>query len=82
MAGSFRSANDTVSAKHAVAATANDAIIPVTRALYIGTGGTLVVRMADSQLACTFNNVPAGIFPIQVDVIYSTSTVSNIVALY
>jgi hypothetical protein len=84
MAGAFRSADATVAAHGAVAVTPSDAtIIPVTRALYIGTGGNLVVRMAGTQADVTFANVAQGIFPIQVDMVYSTSTTaSNIVALY
>jgi hypothetical protein len=84
MSGAYRSADATVAAKHAVAVTPSDAtIIPVTRSLYIGTGGNLVVRMADSQADVTFTAVAAGIFPVQVDMVYSTNTTaSNIVALY
>lgn len=84
MAGAYHRADDTVSARHAAAVTASDAtIIPVTRALYIGTGGTLVVRMAGSQTNVTFSSVPNGVFPIQVDMVLSTgTTASSIVALY
>ena len=78
-----RSANATVAAHGAVAVTPTDLfIIPTTRSLYIGTGGNLAVRMADGQ-SVTFTNVPAGIFPIQVDIVSLTgTTASNIVALY
>lgn len=84
LSGFFKTADATVSAAHAAAVTASDAtVIPVTRALYVGTGGNLVVRMAKSQVNVTFTNVAAGIFPIQVDMVLSTSTTaSNIVALY
>lgn len=80
----FRSADATVSAHGAVAVTASDAtIIPVTRALYVGTSGNLTVRMADGQTSVLFSNVPAGIFPVQVDMVMSTgTTASSIVALY
>lgn len=73
----------TSAAMDAVAVTASDAtIIPVTRALYVGTGGNIKVRMASGN-AVTFTNVSAGIFPIQVDMVYSTSTTaSGIFALY
>ena len=84
MAGAYRTADATVSARRAVAVTPNDStVIPVCRALYIGTGGSLVVRMADDQNNVTFTNVPAGIFPVQVDRVLSTGTsASGIVALY
>lgn len=85
MAG-YHNADATVAARNAVAVTASDAtIIPVTRSLYIGTGGNLSVKMADGTNAF-FSNVAAGIFPIQVTMVYSTTggttTASNILALY
>lgn len=84
MAGAYHKADATVAARDATAVTASDAtIIPVTRALYVGTSGTLVVRMAGSGNNATFTNVPAGVFPVQVDMVLSTgTTASNIVALY
>jgi hypothetical protein len=84
MAGAYHSADATVAARDAVAVTTSDAtIIPVTRSLYVGTSGNLVVRMAYSGNTVTFTNVPAGIFPVQVDMVFATSTTaSNIVALY
>lgn len=83
MAGAYHRADDTVSARHAASVTASDAtVIPMTRALYIGTGGTLVVRMASGSQV-TFSSVPNGVFPIQVDMVLSTgTTASSIVALY
>ena len=79
----YRDANATVSAHGAVAVTTSDAtVIPVTRGLYVGTTGNLNVRMADG-MTTLFSNVPVGVFPIQVDMVMSTSTTaSNIVALY
>jgi len=89
MAGAFHSADATVAARDAVPVTLSDAtVIPTTRALYIGTGGTLVVRMAGSPggpqaASVTFSNVPVGIFPIQVDQVLLTGTTAlNILALY
>lgn len=83
MAGAYRSADATVSAHGAVAVTASDAtVFPVCRALYVGTTGNLNVRMPDG-MTIVFANVPVGIFPIQVDQVLSTSTTaSNIIALY
>lgn len=82
--GAHLSANATVSAHGAEAATLDDnAEIPVTRGLYIGTGGDISVTMADGQ-TLTFVSVPTGtILPIQVSKIRSTGTTADwIVALY
>lgn len=84
MSGAYRSADATVAARRAVAVTPSDAtLIPVTRALYVGTAGNLTVRMAEDQTNATFTNVPVGIFPVQVDRVLSTGTAAaGIVALY
>lgn len=84
MSGAYHSADATVAARDAVAVVVSDStVIPVTRALYVGTGGTLVVRMAYTGNDATFTNVAQGIFPVQVDMVYSTSTTAtDIVALY
>lgn len=79
----YRSADSTAPAHGAVSVTPNNStVIPVTRALYIGTTGALAVRMADG-MTITFTAVPVGVFPIQVDQVLATGTVaSNIIALY
>jgi len=85
MSGSHRSANATVSAHSALAVTTSDStIIPVTRALFIGTGGTLVVTMAEDENDVTFINIADGtVFPIQVSKVLATgTTAASIVALY
>jgi hypothetical protein len=84
MSGAYRSADATVSARKAVAITKSDStVIPVTRAIYIGVGGTIKVRMAEDQALVTFVNVAPGIFPIQVDQVYSAvTTCTDMVALY
>ena len=57
--------------------------IEVTRAIYVGTGGDLVVTLADSASAITFSNVPdATVLPFRVKAVKATSTASDIVALY
>jgi hypothetical protein len=83
MSGAYRSSDATVAAHGAVIVATSDATtIPVTRALYVGGSGDLNVRMADDQIVL-FTAVPVGIFPIQVDQILATSTTAtNIVALY
>ena len=88
MSGAFRHANNTVSAHGAAAVTLSDSTtIPVTRALYVGVGGTLIVIMADNNdttTTNTFKNIPNGtILPLQVIKVYSTGTTcTDVVALY
>jgi len=84
MSGTFHSADATVAAKRAVNVIPSDStVIPVTRSLYLGTGGDIRVRMAEDQGVITFPNVAAGFFSVQVDQIYSTSTTAaDIIALY
>jgi hypothetical protein len=80
----YRHANNTVSAHGATAVTPSDAtVLPVCRALYVGTTGNITVRMADGQDNILFTAVAVGIFPIQVDKVYSTGTTAGaIVAMY
>jgi hypothetical protein len=84
MSGAYRSADATVAASRAVAVTPSDsAVLPVTRGLYIGGTGTVVVRMAGDQTNCTFVDVPGGVLPVQVDMVLLTGTdATSIVALY
>lgn len=79
----FRDADATVAAHGAVAVTPSDAtVFPVCRSIYVGGTGNINARMADGQTV-VFSAVAVGIFPIQVDMIMSTSTTAtNIVALY
>ncbi len=74
---------DTASAYGAVAVTPSDAtIIPPTRGLYVGVTGNVVVRMLNGDVA-TFTAVPVGIFPVQVNRVYNTSTTATtMLALY
>lgn len=70
----------------AVCTPADDTIIRVTRALYIGTSapGDLTVIMGGDINPITFKNVPQGvIIPLQVSSVQATgTTVSDIVLLY
>ena len=71
-------------AKHAFAITPDDnADLPTTtKALYIGTGGDLVVRLVDSTQDVTFVAVPSGaILPLRVDAVRTASTATDIVGL-
>jgi hypothetical protein len=68
----------------AVAVTPGDSTdIPVTRALFIGGAGNVVVRTVKGEQV-TLTGVLAGtVYPIAVDRVLSTSTTAtNIVALY
>ena len=80
----YEGADSTVSAQRAVAATPHDTnIIELTRALYVGGAGSIVVTMADG-VDCTFTGVSGGtILPIQAKRIKSTgTTATSIVRLY
>ena len=84
MAGAYRTANATVSARRAVAVTLNDStLLENTRALFIGGFGNLKVTMVEGG-DVTFVGLTAGtILPIQVTKCWSTgSTVTNVIALY
>ena len=53
-----------------------------TRSIYVGVTGNLTVLMYGGQVV-TFNNVPVGIFPIQVLRVNATgTTATNLVALW
>jgi hypothetical protein len=58
------------------------ALPTVSRALYIGTTGDLVVKSANGA-AITFKSVPAGsILPIQATYVMAATTAADIVALF
>lgn len=70
-------------ARKAFAITPNDTndLIEVTRAIYVGGGGTLSVQMIDGN-DIDFANVPAGtILPIRAQRVKTTSSATNIVGL-
>ncbi|MEM7780757.1 MAG: hypothetical protein AAF697_10235 [Pseudomonadota bacterium] len=58
-------------------------ITKVTKAIYVGTGGNLVLRLIDSELDVTFANVPSGtILDVRAAFVRATSTTaSDIVGL-
>ena len=72
-------------ADNAVAVTPSDStdLTYISRALYVGTGGNIVVTMAGGG-DVTFSNIPDGsILPIRVSRVKSTSTTaSGIVNIY
>jgi hypothetical protein len=75
----------TAPAKAAFAITPDDnADLPIVpKAIFIGTGGDLVVRAVDSDLDVTFANLPDGaILPVRVRAVRATgSTAADIVGL-
>lgn len=84
VAPAYRTADATVSAFDAEAVTLSDsALLPRTRALYVGTGGNLKVTTAYGT-DVTFANAPSGsILPLQVTKVWSTgTTAANVLALY
>ncbi len=85
VAPAYRTADSTVAARRAAAVTLSDsAIVEVTRAVYVGTGGDLKVTMVEGG-DVTFTNIADGaILPIQVTKLWSTgsTSVAGILALY
>ena len=76
--------NPTESSKNAIAVTPDDtATLPhLSRGLYVGGKGDLVVEMA-SKREVTFPGVPGGtVLPIMVNKVKATTTATDIVALY
>ena len=75
---------ETESHRRAVAVTTNDmSYIPVTRALYVGGAGNIVVTMENGEDA-TLSGVLAGtVYPLSVKRVKATgTTATNLVALY
>ena len=59
----------------AEAVTPSDTTILQPGSLYVGTGGTLVVMLADDSSAVTLTNVPDGSFiPLLIKRVYDTTT--------
>jgi hypothetical protein len=66
----------------AVTPHATNELAYVTRAVWVGGAGNLVVVMRDDS-EVTFTNVPAGyLLPIRVKAVRNTSTATNIMALW
>ncbi len=79
MSGVYRSADSTRPIQKA-AAVVLDAVIPATRAVYVGVTGTIVAVMAEDGVTATFTNVPVGWFPIQVTAVSTGSTATGLLA--
>lgn len=53
------------------------------RGIFVGTGGSLSVRMADGGTLLVFKNISSGtIVPIEVDKVLTDSTAEDLIALY
>lgn len=60
----------------------SNAVPEITRAVYVGAGGTLVVELAWGA-TLTFTNVPSGaMLPIRVRRVMTASTATSLVGLY
>ena len=81
---SYHNADATRPAAKAVAVTPSDTTdLGVTRGLYVGGAGNVVVTMAEQGTNITFVDVPAGTFmPIQVRLVMAATSASSILALY
>lgn len=64
-------------AAEAVTNTVTATFSNLTRAIYVGTSGDLVVRFTDGGSAITFSDVPAGYQPLQVAQIDATGTTAD-----
>lgn len=88
MTDAFSGHADGVSAPatRAVAVAPHDvnALADVPKALYVGTGGTIVARGAGGGVDSTFRNVPSGsVLPLRALYVRATgTTAADIVALY
>ena len=81
---SYHNADATRPAAKAVIVTPSDSTeLNVTRGLYIGGAGDVVVTMAEQGTNITFVGVPAGTFmPIQVRLVLAATSATSILALY
>ena len=88
MADQFSGTLDSVSspARRAVAVAPHDvnALADIPKALFVGTGGTLVARGAGGGADATFKNIQSGsILPLRAEYVRATgTTAADILALY
>lgn len=88
MADAFSNAADQVSAPatRAVAVTPHDsnALVDIPKALFVGTGGILVMRGVGGAADSTWKNVPSGsVLPFRAQYVRATgTTATDVLALY
>jgi hypothetical protein len=70
-------------AHHAVVVAPNDRIdLPAaTTAIFVGGSGNLKVTMLGGEIL-TFNNVPVGWHPIRVSRVWTSTTATNVIAVW
>lgn len=85
MTAKYMTADSTRPAHRMSAVTpSNVTVLEVTRGLYVGTGGSILVTPVDGDTTVSFKNVADGtILPLQVTKVWNTgTTATDIVALY
>jgi hypothetical protein len=88
MADSFGLLGDSVSspARRAVAVVPHDSnrLSDAPKALYVGTGGNIILQAVDDDADILWKNVPAGaVLPVRAELIKATGTTAgDILALY
>lgn len=80
---SLQAYNASIWGAYAITPSDTTVLVPITRAVYVGAGGALSVRMLDGNTVI-FTNVQSGsVLPIQIDMVTLTNTsASALLGLY